>query len=614
MTEPRRFRVRRKGASEPLGGTFADWEIRTRVLGGLLAPEDLAGPVGTRIWAPIGAWQSIGVDAPPPPRHAPVAPLSAEVPAGAPGLRFVLKSGDRIEGPMGREELIDLVDTGDVVAPVAALPGGDSWFPVEELASAREAVPTPPPLVNCETCLEVIPYESHACPHCGEDPRGPLSSARPGTLPEPEPDPGFLRLHWRPMVTLTVLGTIIGLGIVLRHLAPNRFTPPAPHEEAAAAAAAVCDTPCWNGEACELGHCVWQSPNDVGHPSRSLTVAGPFSMPKDVTDVLPLDGERLLASTLVGVQVLSARTGELLEVVNEAPQAQRLYRVDDVVYVTSPQRIYVLDVAGTRLLKTIEIGSRVHSIELGAGGRQALASIPGARAVAVISTDFHAEIDRFYFGDDAVGPMGLDDGGRVAIVTTGELPLPGFRGNTGGALYAFDPTALASRQDIVRAAMEGNPVDVMTTPDGETSYVVLREKNQVVELRRTPSGAVRRAGEMPTCQQPEQMALVRRGRRAVVRCNMGRELSVFDLERRTLLEHVALNGRASDMVVTPDALEALVVMPRNEDGGAVGVLDLETLELRVTELATEPSRVRLSADGRTAAVISDRSKVAWVIR
>ena len=36
--------------------------------------------------------------------------------------------------------------------------------------------------------------------------------------------------------------------------------------------------------------------------------------------------------------------------------------------------------------------------------------------------------------------------------------------------------------------------------------------------------------------------------------------------------------------------------------------------LSLTELGAEPRRVRLTPDGRAALVVSDRSKVAWVLR
>ena len=613
MTQTRRYRLRRKGSLEPQSGSYADWEIRARVHGQLLDGDDLACPVGTELWAPIAAWSGIDLDTEPPAVQAPVGGWPADLPPTTEGLRFVVRDGERILGPMTREDVLERLDTGEFRAPLASLAGGESWFPIAELG-AREAVPTPTPLVHCEACLELIPAEEAQCAHCGEDPRGPQSSA-PGSIADLPRQAGFFALHWRPTVTLGLLGGLLGFGIALRYLAPNRFTPQRSGEEpAAAAAAAVCDAPCWNGEACELGHCVWKSPNDVGHINSHPTVTGPFGLPRGTSDVLPIDPERFLAATLTGVHVLSSRDGRTLALVNETPQAQALHRVGDAVYVTSPQRIYALDAATTRLLKTIEIGSRVQSIAVGAGGQQVLASIPGARAVAVISTDFHAEIDRFYFGDDAVGPLSLDESGRVGIVATGELPLPGFRGMTGGALYAFDPSTFASQQDIVRAAMEGNPVDIMTTPDGENSYLVLREKDAVVRLERTPSGAVRRVEELNTCREPEQMELIRAGRRALVRCNVGRELAVYDLERSTLLQRIPLNGRASDIVVSPDALRAIVIMPRDKDGGAVGVLDLETYALSVTELAAEPSRVRIAVDGRSAVVVSDRSKVAWIIR
>src|SRR5262249_36288213 len=162
-------------------------------------------------------------------------------------------------------------------------------------------------------------------------------------------------------------------------------------------------------------------------------------------------------------------------------------------------------------------------------GRRALASLPSAHAVAVLATEYHAEIDRIQFGDDPVGPMGTDDTGKRALTTTGQIPPPGFPQPQGGAVYAFDPSRLASAQDRGRASMLGTPVSVLMTPDGETSYVVLRAEDALVPLEWQPSGAVRQEARIHTCHVPEQIELVRRGRLGVVRCSEGRAIEVFDL-------------------------------------------------------------------------------------
>src|SRR5262249_1705674 len=152
----------------------------------------------------------------------------------------------------------------------------------------------------------------------------------------------------------------------------------------------------------------------------------------------------------------------------------RIHRIGSVIYATAPQRIYVVDAQSTKLLKTIETGAQVGDVAVGAGGRRALASLPSAPSGAILATEDHAEIDRIQFGDAPVGPMGVDDTGKRALTTTGQVPLAGLRDPAGGAVYAFDPSRLASAQDRVRASMLGNPVSVMMLPDGELSYVVLR--------------------------------------------------------------------------------------------------------------------------------------------
>jgi DNA-binding beta-propeller fold protein YncE len=347
--------------------------------------------------------------------------------------------------------------------------------------------------------------------------------------------------------------------------------------------------------------------------SSEPTVGGPYTLPKDVTDALLLDGERFVAAQLAGIGVYNARTGSLLGVITDAPQCRRLFRVGSVIYATAPQRIYVIDAATTRLLKTVETGAPVGSVTVAAAGRRVLVSLPTVHAVAVLATEYHAEIDRIQLGDDAVGPLGADDTGKHALTTTGQVPLPGFREPTAGAVYAFDPSRLASAQDRVRASMLGNPVSVLMTPDGTTSWVVLRAEDALVRLEWLPSGTVRQEARISTCREPESIELVRRGRLGVVRCNEGRAIEIFDLTKHELVRHVPFNARVADLAVAPDGRQAIVALP-TEGAGFVGIVDLDTFAVRVLPLCGEPTRTGMDPEGSSALIFSERAKVAWVIR
>ncbi|MBK9264582.1 MAG: hypothetical protein IPM54_32950 [Polyangiaceae bacterium] len=468
--------------------------------------------------------------------------------------------------------------------------------------------------VRCHTCLEVVTPEGELCPGCAE----PLIATRsfffrPGVSGGKPPT--WLALHWRPLVIALVMAVVFGTGIALRNLAPTPFSIPKAASRASlpAGPSKACSSPCWNGEACQLGQCIWQKPNDVAHLGAQPIVAGPFNLPKDVSDALPLDADRFALALLTGMQVLDARTGAAITLVSDAPQLRALYRVGEHVYGTSPQRIYVIDPASTGLLKTIDLGALVGQVSVGANGRRALVSLPSVHAVAILATEYHAEIDRIHFGDDAVGPMGVDDTGTRALTATGQIPLLGLRDPAGGVVYAFDPSRLASQQDRVRTSMLGNPVSVLMTPDGSWSYVALRAENAIVPLEWLPSGAVRRSERIETCREPEQIELLRHGRRALVRCHEGRAVEVFDLRKNTLIRRVAFNGRATDLVVSPDGEQALVTLT-NDGSGGLALMDLRSYAVTVLPLSAEPTRVRLTPDGRMALVLSDRAKVAWVVR
>lgn len=477
---------------------------------------------------------------------------------------------------------------------------------------------------RCGVCLEVVAATGRTCPECDE-PLGSTDATPPSTaapwsqlspsLREP-PNASWLRLHWRPLLTVGAVTALLCTGVALRHLAPDRLRPPA-RVPAGQPQAPTCEPTCWNGEACKDGLCVWQKPKDVTHVAAAPSVSGPFSLPRDVSDALPLDGERFAVALLTGTRIQSARTGEVQSLLSDTPQSRRLYRVGDVVYATAPGRLYVIDAASTRLLKTIEMGESVTEIAVGASGRRALASMPAAHSVAVIATEYHAEVERIQFGDDAVGPVGIDDSGKRALTTTGSVPLPGLRDPQGGplgpAVYAFDPGRFASSQDRVRTSMLGNPVSVLMTPDGAASYVVLRARDEIVPLEWLPSGAVRRKDAIKTCREPEQIVLLRSGRRALVRCNEGRALEVLDLAAGNVVRRIPLNARAVDMAVSPDGEQAVVALP-DESRSAVAFVDLSTYEAKTLPLGAEPTKVRLAPDGSVALVLSERAKVAWVVR
>ena len=300
--------------------------------------------------------------------------------------------------------------------------------------------------------------------------------------------------------------SIVVAGVALRYLAPDRLQRRERQAElggdrhpplTAAATARRAGT----ASPAEAGRCVWQKPNDVKHVAAAGVepkVDGPFTLPRDVSDALPLDAERFAVALLTGMQVQNARTGGVLSLLTEAPQLKKLFRVGSGPSTRrSPQRISSSTPRSTQLLKTIELGAPAGEVVVGASGRRALASLPSAHAVAILATEYHAEIDRIPFGDDAVGPIGVDDTGMRALTTTGQVPLAGWKEPQGGAVYAFDPSRLASAQDRVRASVVGNPVAVLMTPDGLTSWVVLRAEGALAPLAWLKSGAVGQEARIP---------------------------------------------------------------------------------------------------------------------
>jgi DNA-binding beta-propeller fold protein YncE len=627
-----RFFVAREGGAED--GPLTDDEARDALRAGHLSRDARLRLAGTSLGAPARAWAILAgrsLEAPPaPPERASASTVPAalvDAPAAAIDLLLVSIAEGRLTfGPMTIGQLRRAYTEGRHLEALAAIAGTDDWFTVSSLLAAgtaraisavdgaeRATGAGSKPSVRCPTCLERVP-DADVCAACDE----PMamtqgaSTARPGSIPEAPEGASWLALHWRPVLTVGAIAALVCTGITLRHLAPDRFSTPRASTRAATVAPA-CPTTCWSGETCQMGACTWMAPNDVQRLRAEPVLSRPFTLPKDASDALLLDNERFAVSTLAGAELRNARTGEVLTLASEAPQLRALHRVGDAVYAVAPQRIFVIDAATTRLIKTIELGATVGDVRVGAAGRRALVSLPGAHAVAILATEYHAEIDRIHFGDDAVGPVATDDSGKRALTTTGVVPLPGFRDPTGGAVYAFDPSRLASDQDRVRASLVGNPVGITMTPDGERGFVALRAKDALVPLAWLPSGAVRQEPAIETCNEPEQIALVRRDRRLLVRCNGGRAIEAFDLATGKLLKHVPFSARATDMAVSPDGKQAIVALP-GEGAGWIGLVDLQTWDTKLIALGAEGTRVRLSPDGTAALVLSDIAKVAWVLR
>lgn len=640
MEETLRFYVEGNDA-EPLG----DDAIREATREGKLASTTPIRLVGTRLWAPIDAWatfysRSRTPTTPMPPTEEDLSHVLPDELAMAPAevqdmLLYWLHEGEHTFGPVTGEQVRKGFTTGRYVdALVSVVASEPDWYRASAIfappqRSSSDAIRITPShflsrsapalsalTMRCPTCLEIIPLATEVCPHCAEPtaaPSAPPSVSVPA-LASAAPEPSWLKLHWRPLLMVGLLTTLICTGIALRSLAPDPWHAlRATASHPATMAGRECSTPCWTGESCQVGECVWRAPSSAHHISSEPLVAGPFKLPKDASDVLPLDNERFAVSLLAGTQITSARTGEALSLVSDAPHSMKLFRVGEAIYATSPSRIYVIHAQTTRLLKTIEVGSPVGALKLGAASRRALVSLPSAHAVAIIATDFHAEIDRIQFGDDDVGPVGVDDTGLRALTTTGKLPRFGAKEPSGNAVYAFDPSRLASQQDRVRSSVSGNPVSVLMAPDGETSYVVARETNELVPLSWQPSGAVRELPRIKTCKEPEQVELVRSDRRALVRCDSGRALEAFDLTTGELLHHVPFNARAVSMAVAPDGTQAVVALASSGRGWAA-VVDLSTYTMNLVPLGAEPSSVRMSPDGNAAIVFSLRSSSAWVLK
>ncbi len=462
----------------------------------------------------------------------------------------------------------------------------------------------------CTVCLEDLGASESTCGACGE----PIQSDGGAySYPAPFKQKHWLRYHWRPLVTMVVTVSVLVFGIALRYLAPGRFT--VRRAAKAPIAQTSCEPACWPGEACQGGECTWQAPQPARHVRPDGTVRGPFSLPADVTGILAIDDDRFAVSRLAGVEIRSTKGGEVLTLLREAPHALDLTRVGSVIYATSPRGIYIIDLDSLRVVKTMDLGGKVEMLRVHPSKPRAVASLPSALSVVVLSTELHAEIDRIYLGDDTLGPVAMDDSGTRAVVTNGRSPAATSRDlSATGALFAFDPSQYASVQDRVRASVPGNPMSVVLTPDGSTVWATLQARNALVPIEWLPSGTMRQADKITTCREPEQVALSRLDRRLVVRCFDGRALEIFEATTGKLVRHVPLDGRPTALEISADGLQAAVALMADDgQSGAIRFIDMRTFDGSEAKLTTEPSRLSTAPSGSPIVAISDRSKVAWVL-
>ena len=149
-----------------------------------------------------------------------------------------------------------------------------------------------------------------------------------------------------------------------------------------------------------------------GPPPRDADGGGPVRLPEDVVDVLPLDADRFALALRTGIEIHGARTGEVMSLVSDAPQAPR-----PLPRRRAPLRdVATADLCDRRestsgILKTLDIGASHRAGGL-RRGRPARARLGARRACGRGHRDhYHAEMNRIHFGDDAVGPIGIDDTG-----------------------------------------------------------------------------------------------------------------------------------------------------------------------------------------------------------
>lgn len=405
---------------------------------------------------------------------------------------------------------------------------------------------------------------------------------------------------------------VIGFGITLRYLAPERFAA-GPTKDLRSLAA--CAVPCWPGESCVGGVCTHAASRETTNlRADQAKVRGPFSLPKDATAVMAIDDAQFGVGGLLGLEFRDIVTGDVTSTLTEALHTLDLFRVDRWIYAVAPSKIHVIDPARPAWLKAIELGGRAWNLQTSSVGNRVVASIPTAQSLSLISPELHTEIDRIHVADDRIGHVAIDDVGARAVIVTGRSPVQGMREPSfDGALYAIEPNRYASEQDRIRASVPGNPVAVLLIPDGTKALVALRASGTIQALDATPSGSFRHAESVKTCREPDALELIRPLRKFAIRCADARSVEVMSIAPLALDRHLAFDERVTSMAVSPSG-QQLALTLSGDGHGALALIDLTTGDMTQIRVSPEPTALTYSPSGRTLVLFAERTRQAWTVQ
>jgi hypothetical protein len=345
-------------------------------------------------------------------------------------------------------------------------------------------------------------------------------------------------------------------------------------------------------------------------------IASTIDVPADAIDVHPLPGDRIGVARRGAMEVIDAKSGAIAFSTAELGGVRALFGVSGAIYAIVGSRVAVLDPDRLHVLRWLEMKSAPASV-VGARGaeRQApgVALLIGAadRSIGVIDIAQHAELERFRF-DERLTAVALDRGGRLAAGVSGD---PGAIRSDDDAITVFEPRRFASAQAIRRVYVGEGAVDVAILrgePEAPGAAVVaLRRSSEIARVPLDPAKPLyAMVTRQKTCEEPEHIDVATSA--ILVACRGGRSVAIHDPETLALRETLSVGGPALGMEVSPNGLQALVVVGAPAPG--IAVVDVVRRESRRVSVPDELTAVRYERGGRMATAFASKRHRVWVLR
>ena len=232
----------------------------------------------------------------------------------------------------------------------------------------------------------------------------------------------------------------------------------------------------------------------------------------------------------------------------------------ELAYVTNEdsRELSVIDVAGDRVVATIQVGTRPRGVKVSPDGRRLYVALSGSPKCPPTMPDAECAKLRVDKSQDGIAEVDLGTRAVTRVLPGGSDPEQFDIGPDGSRLYvANEDAGTASIVDLATGKISATipvglePEGVRLSPDGKTVYVA-SETDHIVTALDAATG--RMIGRVAVDRRPRDLAFTPDGRRYYVTAETGGTVSLVDAATGTVLTVIKLAAGARPMgvAVSPD--------------------------------------------------------------